>query len=126
MAKYVPIASSDTGKMRTLSEELVLKSKGALICPKEVMDRINVLGPEAVNTLEHLMLNSRADSVRLKAALEVLALGGITKDHKITIKTEVEDLDDQGLNTRLQDLLGRAHGVVIEGESTDVTPKDLH
>lgn len=126
MSKYIPKPTSDTGKMRTLSEELVLKSKGSLLAPREVMNSIQRLAPEAVETLEHLMLNSKADSVRLKAAIEVLGLAGISKENRITITTSVEELDDTGLNSRLAELLGKAGQTVIEAEAKDITPKEIH
>lgn len=106
---------SDTQKMKKVSGmiDLVAKSKGTMIAPREIINQIERLAPEAVNTLEDLMLNSSADSVKLKAALEVLALSGISKETKIKVSTEVQDLDDSSLNTRLTELLGRAEGVAI-------------
>ena len=124
--KYIPKPTSDTGKMRTFSEELVMKSKGTLVAPKVIMDRIQVLAPEAITTLENLMLNSKADSVRLKAALEVLGLAGYTKENKLTITTQVEEMDDTSLNSRLNELLLQAGSVVIDSESKDITPKEMH
>ena len=121
--KYIPKPTSDIGKMRTFSEELVMKSKGTLVAPKVIMDRIQVLAPEAITTLENLMLNSKADSVRLKAALEVLGLAGYTKENKLTITTQVEEMDDTSLNSRLNELLMQAGSVVIDSESKDITPK---
>ena len=106
--------------------DLVHKSKGQLIAPREVIDRIAVLAPDAVKTLEELMHKSKADSVRLKAAMEILALAGVTKETRLTVTTKVEELDEESLDTRLSDLLSRAQGVVIEGESRDITPVELH
>jgi len=126
MSKYIPKPTSDIGKMRSFSEELVLKSKGALVCPKAVMDRIQVLAPQAVDTLEGLMLHSKADNVRLKAALELLGLAGISKENRITITTQVEDMDDKSLNSRLAQLLSKAGSVVLEGEARDITPTEIH
>ena len=99
-----------------------MKSKGTLVAPKVIMDRIQVLAPEAITTLENLMLNSKADSVRLKAALEVLGLAGYTKENKLTITTQVEEMDDTSLNSRLNELLMQAGSVVIDSESKDITP----
>jgi hypothetical protein len=117
---------SDIQKIKSFSEELVLKSKGKLVAPSKIMEKIQILAPEAIETLEHLMRHSKADSVKLKAALEVLGLAGFTRDHKLTITTQVEDMDDKSLNTRLNELLAQAGSVVLEGTSKDVTPKEMH
>ena len=117
---------SDIQKMKSFSEELVMKSKGTLVAPSEIMKKIQVLAPEAISTLENLMRNSKADSVKLKAALEVLGLAGYTRDHKITLTTQVEDMDDSSLNSRLSELLAQAGSVVLDGTSKDVTPKEVH
>jgi hypothetical protein len=120
MAKKGP---SDTQRIKSFSEELVLKSKGKLVAPSKIMEQIQVLAPEAIEVLTDLMRNSKADTVKLKAALEVLGLAGFTRDHKLTITTNVEDMDDSSLNTRLNELLAQAGSVVLEGTSKDITPK---
>lgn len=116
--------ASDIQKMKKTSSmlDLVHKSKGTLLVPREILKNIEILAPEAVDTLKDLMLNSKADSVKLKAALEVLAIAGISKETKISIKTEVSDMDEKQINDRLNDLLGTANSVLLEGESEDVTP----
>jgi len=123
---------SDSKKMKTLSAHLVAKSKGELVLPSEVMKSIRMLAPEAVLTLEALMKTGSSDSVKLKAALEILALGGINKESKITITTDVQDLDSAGLDMRLQELLGDATGFagslivekIHESEITDIVIED--
>ena len=117
---------SDIQRMKSFSEELVMRSKGTLVAPSEIMKSVQFLAPQAVETLEQLMLHSKADSVKLKAALEVLALAGYTRDHKITLTTQVEDLDDASLSTRLSELLAQAGGVVLDSAAKDITPKDIH
>jgi hypothetical protein len=102
--------------------DLVSKSRGTFLAPREVIQSIVRLAPEAVNTLEELMRNAKADSVRLKAAMEILALSGLNKETHVKITTEVSDLDDSEINDRLHDLLGTAAGVVLDGEARDVTP----
>lgn len=109
---------TDTKRMKSLSASLVAKSKGELILPSEVMKTIRTLAPEAVLTLEALMKVGKTDTVRLKAALEILALGGINKETKISITTDVQDLDSESLDLRLKELLGdataMAGGLIIE------------
>jgi len=100
--------TTDRKKLRTLSAELVAKSKGTMILPSEILNSLERLAPEAVATLESLMRDSKSDTVRLRAAIEVLGLAGITKETKISIKTDVQDLDDTGLDSRLTELLGKA------------------
>ena len=100
--------------------DLVHKSKGALVAPREVLDRIQTLAPEALQTLEDLMRNAKAESVRFKAALEILGLAGVTKETRLSISTEVKDLDEGELDNRLVSLLAKAGQVVIEGESKEV------
>ena len=114
---------SDIKKVNSLSQTLVHKQKGTLVAPKEVLQKIETLAPAAVNTLEELMGSAKAESVRLKAALELLQLAGITKETKLTIKHDVQDLDEAEINDRLTQLLSKAQGVLIEGEAKDVTPK---
>ena len=118
---------SDTKRINSFSAELVAKSSGTLVAPSKIMEKIQILAPEAIATLEDLMRNSRADTVKLKAALEVLGLAGFTREQKITLTTSVEDMDDVSLNTRLNELLAQAGSVVLEGKSKDITPKEeLH
>ena len=119
---------SDIQKVKRTSSmlDLVQKSKGQLMVPREVLKDIEILAPEAVTTLKDLMLNSKADSVKLKAALEVLAIAGISKETKISIKTEVHEMDESQINQRLEDLLGTAAGVVLDGEVRDITPQEVH
>lgn len=102
--------------------DLVHKSKGELIAPREVLQNIAVLAPAAVETLSELMLNSKADSVRLKAALEVLALAGVSKETKISISTETHELSNADIDEQLDKLLRGAKTVV--GEAKDITPKE--
>ena len=111
---------SDIKKIKSLSAELVSKSSGTMVAPSEVIKKIKVLAPEAVNVLEQLMVSSKADSVRLKAALEILALAGINKENVLTIKTEVTDMDERQIDERLADLLGMAGKTVIDGEATEI------
>ena len=118
---------SDTKRINSFSAELVAKSSGKLVAPSKIMEKIQILAPEAIATLEDLMRNSKADTVKLKAALEVLGLAGFTREQKITLTTSVEDMDDVSLNTRLNELLAQAGSVVLEGKSKDITPKEeLH
>ena len=118
--------ASDIQRMKSVSSmfDLVAKTKGTLIAPREVINNLQLLAPEAVLTLERLMKTSKADSVRLKAAMEILALGGVNKETTVRVTHEVTDLDDKEIDSRLADLLGVAHGIVIEGEATamPITP----
>lgn len=118
--------SKDIKTMKKASTmlDLVHKSKGELIAPREVLQSIAVLTPEAVETVKDLMLNSKADSVRLKAALEVLALAGVSKETKISISTDVTDMDEAQLDAQLQALLGSAATTVIDSTAKDVTPEE--
>jgi hypothetical protein len=118
--------SKDIRKLKKTSAmlDLVHKSKGSIIAPREVLDNITRLAPEAVTVLEELMASSKADSVRLKAALEILALSGISKETKISLKTEMHDMSDDEVDTRLSDLLRTAGSIVIEGDSKDITPRE--
>lgn len=115
---------SDIQKVKRTSSmlDLVSKSKGSLLVPREVLKSVEILAPQAVQTLEDLMMNSKADSVKLKAALEVLAIAGISKETKISIKTDVSEMNESQINDRLNDLLGTAAGIIVEGESKDITP----
>lgn len=120
---------SDIQKMKKTSSmlDLVHKSRGQLIAPREVLQEIAVLAPEAVETVKDLMLNSKADSVRLKAALEVLALAGVSKEQKISISASVEEMDDSAIEEQIKSLLGDAASTYISGKAKDITPKeDVH
>jgi hypothetical protein len=114
---------SDAKKMRTLSAELVAKSKGELVLPSAVMETIQTLAPEAVMTLEALMLTGKSDTVRLKAAMEILALGGYKRETTINIKADIEDMDNAGLDARLRDLLNLKPiaGTVIDIPASAIT-----
>ena len=103
--------------------DLVHKSKGELIAPREVLQNIAILAPAAVETLSELMLNSKADSVRLKAALEVLALAGVSKETKISISTETHELSNDDIDAQLDKLLRGAKSV-IQAEVKDITPEE--
>jgi hypothetical protein len=101
--------------------DLVHKSKGQLIAPKEVIKSIEVLCPEAVDTIALLMREGKTDTVRLKASLEVLALAGINRETTIKVKTDITEMDDVSINDRLNELLGTAALTVLEGEAKDIT-----
>ena len=79
--------ASDIQRMKSVSSmfDLVAKTKGTLIAPREVINNLQLLAPEAVLTLERLMKTSKADSVRLKAAMEILALGGVNKETTVRV-----------------------------------------
>lgn len=114
----------DKAKLKGAMFDLVAKSKGTMIAPREVIQSIEMMSPQAVETLRELMLTSKADSVRLKAALEVLALAGISKETKISIKGEVADLNVNEIDDRLKDLLGQAAHTVIDSKAIDITPEE--
>jgi hypothetical protein len=117
--------SKDIKKMNSMVD-LVARSKGTLLAPKELMKRIDVLAPEAVDTLEQLMKSSKADSVRLKASLEILALAGFNKETTLTIKTDTAELQTSEIDQRLSELLGDAAGNILNREK-DITPvEEMH
>lgn len=118
--------TSDIRTMKKTSSmiDLVARTSGTYLAPREVLKKIEVLAPEAVDTLEHLMRNSKADSVRLKAAVEVLELAGVTKETRLTIKTDVKDMSEREINDRLNNLMGVATATYIETEYTEVEPED--
>jgi hypothetical protein len=120
--------SKDIQKLKKHSMmDLVSKSKGSFMAPREVLEKIPRLAPDALDTLETLMKTSKADSVRLKAALEILALSGVQKDITLSVKTDITEMDDKEINGRLSDLLGTAAGVILDGSATDVTPtEEIH
>jgi hypothetical protein len=100
--------------------DLVARSKGTFFAPRELVNKIEVLAPQAVDTLEQLMSGSKTDSVRLKAAVEILALAGVTKETRLTISTDVKDMSEKEINTRLESLLGAASEAVEEADYTEV------
>jgi hypothetical protein len=104
--------------------DLVARSKGSFFAPRAVIKSIEVLAPEAVSVLEDLMRNSKVDSVRLKAATEVLELAGISKETRINITTDTRGLSNSEVDARLNALLGIASGTVLESQYVDVTPKE--
>ena len=67
------------------------------------------------------MTGSKVDSVRLKAAIEILALAGISKETRISVKTDTTGLSETEVDKRLAALLGRAEATVIEGTFTDIS-----
>jgi hypothetical protein len=99
--------------------DLVTRTKGTVAGPREVIQSLKVLAPEAVNTLKDLMANS-TDSVKLKAAMHILALTGYQVENILRVQTDVKDLDSGELDSRLRDLLGDAAQTVIEGDFTSV------
>ena len=113
-----------TLKKTTAMVDLVHRAAGSIVAPREVLKRIEVLSPQAVQTLEDLMLRSRADSVRLRAAIEILALAGISKETRISVKTDTTGMTASEIDARLQTLLGRAETTVLEGTFEDVTENE--
>lgn len=100
--------------------DLVSRTKGTFLAPREVIKSIEMLLPEAVTTLEELMRNSKSDSVRLKAAVEVLELGGVSKETRLTIKTDVKDMSEKEINERLNSLMGIAASTYLDGDYKEV------
>jgi len=88
--------------------DLVARSKGTYFAPSAVIKKIEVLAPDAVDTLQDLMLNSKADSVKLRAAIEILELAGVQKTTHLTIKQDVQDMSEKEINQRLTALMGTA------------------
>jgi hypothetical protein len=70
------------------------------------------------------MTHSKADTVRLKAALEVLQLAGVSKETRLTLTKETHELDDSEVSSRLEALLNKAAETVIEAECIDITEAD--
>jgi hypothetical protein len=105
--------------------DLVARSKGSFFAPRAVIKSIEVLAPEAVEVLSELMRNSKVDSVRLKAATEVLELAGISKETRINITTDTRGMSNSEVDARLQALLGIAAGTVLESQCIDVTPETV-
>lgn len=101
--------------------DLVSKSKGTAVAPRHIIEQIEVLAPEAVLTLQDLMKNSKADSVKLKAALEILGLAGISRETKISIKADVSEMSEAELDDKLRLLLGRE---TIEGAAETVLDRE--
>lgn len=120
-------------KASTFSRELSMRASGTVIAPKEVLTKVTTLSPQAVDTLEELLLGATSETVRLKAALEILAIAGVSKENKITIKTETKDLEDEELTSRLEELLDRAKKSAMtadfpdaeEGEFSEFTRDEL-
>jgi hypothetical protein len=105
--------------------DLVMRSKSSgYLAPREVINHIERLAPNAVETLEELMKNSKADSVRLKAAVHILELGGVTKETRLTVKADVSDISETDLDERLAQLMGTAAATYIEGSYEDITGDD--
>jgi hypothetical protein len=100
--------------------DLVARSKGTFFAPRDLVKKIEVLAPQAVATLEDLMLNSKADSVRLKAATEILELAGVTKETRLTIRTDVKDMSEKEINNRLAALMGTAIETIEEADYEEV------
>jgi hypothetical protein len=100
--------------------DLVSRTKGTFLAPREVIKSIEMLLPEAVTTLEELMRNSKSDSVRLKAAVEVLELGGVSKETRLTIKTDVKDMSEREINERLNSLMGIAGKTYLEADYEEI------
>jgi hypothetical protein len=111
--------STDIKRVKAASTmvDLVAKSKGTAIAPREILDKIERLAPEAVNTLQDLMMNSKADSVKLKAALEILGIAGVSREMKVSIRADVTDMSNDELDDKLRALLGRE---TIEGAAETV------
>ncbi len=113
---------SDSQKLRKASGmlDLVHKAKGTVLAPREVLKKIEVLSPVAVDVIEELLKGAKNESVRLRAAVEILGLAGISQETRISIRTDLKDMEDTDIDKRLQMLLGPAAQKYIEGEYTVV------
>jgi hypothetical protein len=100
--------------------DLVSRTKGTFLAPREVIKQIEMLLPEAVTTIEDLMRNAKSETVRLKAAVEVLELGGVSKETRLTIKTDVKDMSEREINERLHSLMGLAGKTYLEGDYEEI------
>lgn len=70
--------------------------------------------PQAIHTLMDVMSNSRSDTARTKAAIELLDRAGFTKDTKLSISNEdSKKLEEQEINRQIQLLIEQAGGNII-------------
>lgn len=70
--------------------------------------------PQAIHTLVDVMTNSRSDTARTKAAIELLDRAGFTKDTKLSISSEDnKKLEEQEINRQIKLLIEQAGGVVL-------------
>lgn len=70
--------------------------------------------PQALNTLMDVMMNSRSDTARTKAAIELLDRAGFTKDTKLSISSEdSKKLEEQEINRQIKQLIESAGGVFV-------------
>lgn len=70
--------------------------------------------PQALNTLMDVMSNSKSDTARTKAAIELLDRAGFTKDTKLSISNEdSKKLEEQEINRQIKQLIENAGGVFV-------------
>lgn len=70
--------------------------------------------PQAIHTLVDVMSNSKSDTARTKAAIELLDRAGFTKDTKLSISSEDnKKLEEQEINRQIKNLIEQAGGVVL-------------
>ena len=109
----------DKATMRPMSDLVARATSKGFIAPREVINQIERLAPEAVDTIQDLMRHSKTDSVRLKAAVHLLELGGVTRETRLTIKTDVAEMSEKEINDRLSRLMGEATGVLLEHDKDE-------
>jgi len=80
--------------------------------------------PQALNTLMDVMVNSKSDTARTKAAIELLDRAGFTKDTKLSISSEdSKKLEEQEINRQIKQLIEQAGGMFVlpqQGEEDEV------
>lgn len=70
--------------------------------------------PTALSTLMNVMTESRNDSARVKAAIELLDRAGYNKETRLTVTNEdTKKLEEQEINKQIKQLLEQAGGVVL-------------
>ena len=122
-AKPVKI-HKDKATMRSMGDLVARATSKGFIAPREVINQIERLAPEAVDTIEDLMRHSKTDSVRLKAAVHLLELGGVTRETRLTIKTDVAEMSEKEINERLSRLMGEASSVLLEHDELEENDSD--
>lgn len=83
---------------------------------KEIRSKLNSGALLGLNVVMDMAVNAKQDSVKLKAAVELLNKGGFAETQRIEL-TEVDNLSDEELQKRIRDKMAEAGLQVVKADA---------